>query len=674
MDFPKAPFGLNSFGRAAFGSRTNSTIWDIYSFVAAYPALTDVQNVAKSGTTMNLMPKGQGTATSTHAAPILFPDADGVYRSADVDEPAWKGARVVENRCIKSSGLDTWGLINSSRTLGIADPDGGSNAVRLTGLTDSAAWIYGNNYYQLPAGGYAATTWWIRRVSGIGAVYLSVGANAQYTDVASVLTTDWQRISVSGQNTTEVLNGQIGIRVFDSGSIDIYSPQIEHSDAPVIPGEYVENPYTSLGAIAKQTFSTTNGNTVTNNIVTDALGDPLAEQPFAQCNKAATNYITNSNYFGSSNVATDSITPIGTFRARELTITPSSSTYQTVIVLDNTEVNIYLWVKAPSVGASIALRMATNNIVSWGTGISEKIILTNEWQLFKFSGQASTTTNVKLILGGIDTNNSPDPDCDGKVLICGVSLGDGLAYQPYIPTTSAAASIPKLEYTYDSLNIDPSDAAINITIDWQGDDTQILTMGDLSLSIGPIGDGIELYSNTGFDTDTIWSKGTGWTISGGEAHAVNSVWSQLKQGPPLTIGDGYIAQLDITANGPINSLALVVGGVGFNSNVVGHFVGSTRSAKDQNAYVRGHLNWTGSIDNFSLQRIVTGLILTDGISQRLEIPISVIGEHSIKVTLNDTASEMTLSLNEAPAISGSYSTVAAGPITVAETHREFTVA
>ena len=64
------------------------------AFVAAYPALTDVQNVAEEGTIMNVMPKGEGTATSTHAAPILFPDADGVHRSADVDEPAWNGARV----------------------------------------------------------------------------------------------------------------------------------------------------------------------------------------------------------------------------------------------------------------------------------------------------------------------------------------------------------------------------------------------------------------------------------------------------------------------------------------------------------------------------------------------------------------------------------------------------
>ena len=74
--------------------RALSSFFDNYSFVAAYPALDDTQNVAEEGTIMNLMPKGQGTATSTHAAPILFPDADGVYWSADVDEPAWNGARV----------------------------------------------------------------------------------------------------------------------------------------------------------------------------------------------------------------------------------------------------------------------------------------------------------------------------------------------------------------------------------------------------------------------------------------------------------------------------------------------------------------------------------------------------------------------------------------------------
>jgi len=429
---------------------------------------------------------------------------------------------------------------------------------------------------------------------------------------------------------------------------------------------------------------------------TDALGDPLAEQPFAQCNKAATNSLKWSNDQSHATwIKNGSATAIRDQPGLEGNANTATSIHVGTNGVDNIKsagiyglganVNGYirLFLRAvstvgiiritPLAGAGLGVMVIDLSLVS--TTELELLDITHPAVSYPipFSADAGGASGVNIfsysggfldaVIGNIEYYNN-------------VTVTDYHNYNalPPIFTTTAPASIPALEYTYDSLNLDPSDATINITIDWQGDDTQILTMGDLSLSIGPIGDGIELYSNTGFDTDTIWNKGTGWTISGGEAHAVNSVWSQLNQGPPLTIGDGYIAQLDITANGPINALHLIVGGAGgfVSSNVVGHLICINRSAKDPNAYVRGAIDWTGSIDNFSLQRMVTGLILTDGTSQRLEIPISVTaGIHDVVIELAPTYMALIVDGGTREVIG--YTPIAAGTITIAETFRDFTI-
>ncbi|MDX0251142.1 hypothetical protein GOC31_20815 [Sinorhizobium meliloti] len=59
-----------------------------------------------------------------------------------------------------------------------------------------------------------------------------------------------------------------------------------------------------------------------------------------------------------------------------------------------------------------------------------------------------------------------------------------------------------------------------------------------------------LYSNPGFDTDTVWSKGAGWTIASGKAtHAAGSA-NSLVQTVALTAGEVYrysMTVLDLTA-------------------------------------------------------------------------------------------------------------------------------
>ena len=61
--------------------------------------------------------------------------------------------------------------------------------------------------------------------------------------------------------------------------------------------------------------------------------------------------------------------------------------------------------------------------------------------------------------------------------------------------------------------------------------------------------GSELVTNGGFDTDSDWTKGTGWSISGGTASHVAGTSSSLSQTINLTAGSVYNVTVDATASG-----------------------------------------------------------------------------------------------------------------------------
>jgi hypothetical protein len=58
--------------------------------------------------------------------------------------------------------------------------------------------------------------------------------------------------------------------------------------------------------------------------------------------------------------------------------------------------------------------------------------------------------------------------------------------------------------------------------------------------------GPELVVNGGFDTDTDWTEGTGWSISGGTANGAAGTSSQLTQQAPGLILDGVTYRMTYT--------------------------------------------------------------------------------------------------------------------------------
>ena len=118
--------------------------------------------------------------------------------------------------------------------------------------------------------------------------------------------------------------------------------------------------------------------------------------------------------------------------------------------------------------------------------------------------------------------------------------------------------------------------------------------------------GPELVVNGGFDSDTDWSKGTGWTISGGKANCSSAVTTEIYQGigyvgkkytvtytvsnyvsGNITVAFGYSDSLLTNGNGTYSITGIVtsVNRIGFfNSN-----------------------GFTGSIDNISVVEVLNSL-------------------------------------------------------------------
>jgi hypothetical protein len=123
----------------------------------------------------------------------------------------------------------------------------------------------------------------------------------------------------------------------------------------------------------------------------------------------------------------------------------------------------------------------------------------------------------------------------------------------------------------------------------------------------------ELIVNGTFDTDTDWTKGTGWTISGGTANRTETGTQTLVQTISTTIltSTEYILTYDL-----ISSTGQILIRIG-NGGLSAYNFGSAQSgdgtktitattsatAGDNKIYVFSNVgNFVGSIDNLSLKR------------------------------------------------------------------------
>ncbi len=118
--------------------------------------------------------------------------------------------------------------------------------------------------------------------------------------------------------------------------------------------------------------------------------------------------------------------------------------------------------------------------------------------------------------------------------------------------------------------------------------------------------GSEEVTNGDFATDSDWTKGTGWSISGGKANCDGSQTStsSLYQNAGLTIGAKYKVIVTIS-NYSVGNIRILMGGSTFGEWVNGNgektFI--LVQSFDQRIYVQADANFSGSIDNVSVKEI-----------------------------------------------------------------------
>ena len=136
---------------------------------------------------------------------------------------------------------------------------------------------------------------------------------------------------------------------------------------------------------------------------------------------------------------------------------------------------------------------------------------------------------------------------------------------------------------------------------------ELVQNGDFS-ELGP-----ELVTNGDFATDSDWTKGTGWSISGGKANCDGSQTSQttLESIPNLALGVGNLFKItfDISnySSGQIDLITLVgTGGPEItNINANGSYTAYSFGESTGNSRIQiiANSDFVGSIDNVSVKQV-----------------------------------------------------------------------
>lgn len=117
--------------------------------------------------------------------------------------------------------------------------------------------------------------------------------------------------------------------------------------------------------------------------------------------------------------------------------------------------------------------------------------------------------------------------------------------------------------------------------------------------------GPEKVANGGFDTDTVWTKGVGWSISGGVATAAGAVSGQnLGQSAIVEAGKTYLVEATFTiTSGSVRMLLTGAGGA--TRTTSGTYIDILTPVGGTNLAIQPQTAFTGTVDNVSIREITS---------------------------------------------------------------------
>ncbi|MGE3331986.1 MAG: hypothetical protein AB7J37_13730, partial [Candidatus Melainabacteria bacterium] len=108
--------------------------------------------------------------------------------------------------------------------------------------------------------------------------------------------------------------------------------------------------------------------------------------------------------------------------------------------------------------------------------------------------------------------------------------------------------------------------------------------------------------NGTFATDTIWTKGSGWTIGGGVATAAGAISTAISQNSnvPIVTSQSYTVEFTVTASA--GTLTPSVGGTAGTTRGAGTWKETIIAGSTQEIAFTG-VGFTGTLDNVSIHRV-----------------------------------------------------------------------
>lgn len=278
------------------GPLTGSVFAPPWMSAAAAGAVLAFHALTPDDTTFEMLgvKTGTGDLTTTHTSDLYAPDHENVQRLFGTDEPVWSGGRVVENKFKDSNALDTasWTVAYFGAKEAGAGPDGqdifrwdipaaASNLSILRQIVSDAV-----------VGDTDVSSFWIKTDGRSTGLRLDL-----HNGSAATITVDgtWKRYTAL--NVAIGTSGATSIRTLSTseGPLYIMQAQIENvtGQSNQNPSEYIA---TTTAPVTKA-FANQNGNTVLNNVVTEAVGVALPAIPYLQYYPAATNSILHSRQY-----------------------------------------------------------------------------------------------------------------------------------------------------------------------------------------------------------------------------------------------------------------------------------------------------------------------------------------------------------------------------------------
>jgi hypothetical protein len=192
---------------------------------------------------------------------------------------------------------------------------------------------------------------------------------------------------------------------------------------------------------------------------------------------------------------------------------------------------------------------------------------------------------------------------------------------PYLPTPIAYDSFNRANGALGNTEIVGPDSQVTPSLAWNGTSGTILTnKAVITPSLGS-----ELIINGNMSSDeppgTAWTRGTGWTITGGVANASN-LYTSLLQTPSISSGDWVQISLDASISG--GTFRTFLGGSGVTvPDIANSGVNIIRTGKVSGTALAGVQpgGFIGTIDNFSEKKLTLSSLFASILSPTQDVII-----------------------------------------------------